>query len=512
MFSKALFKQSMKANGLLWAIITFATCFMLACVMIISGNGNIGKLSTGMSHAIVEDTLDATIEEQSITSYITVSTALQQFDTFYMQAKTAGQPDEICYATALTNLQSYVQTLITAQGYDADSAQAQEISQMIFVTLNPLTAEGSGQFDMVYLALGEEAPRYDLTHITTEQSSYIASYVSKNVSILLAGNMVSDANIQAILDSVQDYGITLDVYQNFTYEKEVDGQIQNVSKYTGQTGYEYIQYSAHSSIVTFQARLDFEVSQGVEQTTAIENITKDMTKTFLSTLPSDLASSLQEVGKLDIYSMIVGTIFFNIAGLLLPMIFMIMVTNNLIAGQVDRGSMAYILSTSIKRRQVVFTQALYLFTSLFAMFACTCVTSLISFMFVDSSTTILTYQHLLLLNLGAFIAMFAMSGISFFASCYFNLSKHSLAVGGGLNIFFLVATILGLFGSTAMPSIVRLDSLNFFNYVSIITLFDVTDILNNQLSFLWKLGILVVFGLVLYILGWKKFEKKDLPL
>ena len=42
MFSKALFKQSCKANGMMWAIIAFAECFMLACVMIISGRGGNG--------------------------------------------------------------------------------------------------------------------------------------------------------------------------------------------------------------------------------------------------------------------------------------------------------------------------------------------------------------------------------------------------------------------------------------------------------------------------------------
>ena len=30
MFSKALFKQSCKANGMMWAIITVVTCFILA--------------------------------------------------------------------------------------------------------------------------------------------------------------------------------------------------------------------------------------------------------------------------------------------------------------------------------------------------------------------------------------------------------------------------------------------------------------------------------------------------
>ena len=38
MFSKSLFKQSCKANGIMWTIITVAVCFMLCCVMLISNS------------------------------------------------------------------------------------------------------------------------------------------------------------------------------------------------------------------------------------------------------------------------------------------------------------------------------------------------------------------------------------------------------------------------------------------------------------------------------------------
>ena len=48
MFSKALFKQSCKANGTMWGIITFAVCFMLACVMLISGSGSIGEVKNSI--------------------------------------------------------------------------------------------------------------------------------------------------------------------------------------------------------------------------------------------------------------------------------------------------------------------------------------------------------------------------------------------------------------------------------------------------------------------------------
>ena len=79
-------------------------------------------------------------------------------------------------------------------------------------------------------------------------------------------------------------------------------------------------------------------------------------------------------------------------------------------------------------------------------------------------------------------------------------------------MFFLVATMLGLFGSQVLPSAVRLKSLNFFNYCSIITLFDELSILGGTTTFIWKLAILFVMGLVAYIVGGVKFERKDLPL
>lgn len=87
-----------------------------------------------------------------------------------------------------------------------------------------------------------------------------------------------------------------------------------------------------------------------------------------------------------------------------------------------------------------------------------------------------------------------------------------MALGGGLSMFFLVATMLGLFGSPIMPSIIRLSALNYFNYASIITLFDSISILDGTDVYLWKFGILIAIGLVCYIIGSLRFRKKDLPL
>ena len=54
MFSKALFRQSSKANGTMWTIITLAVCFMLACVMLISGSGSIGETKNAIEDTIIQ--------------------------------------------------------------------------------------------------------------------------------------------------------------------------------------------------------------------------------------------------------------------------------------------------------------------------------------------------------------------------------------------------------------------------------------------------------------------------
>lgn len=59
--------------------------------------------------------------------------------------------------------------------------------------------------------------------------------------------------------------------------------------------------------------------------------------------------------------------FYSIQGIILLLIYIIITANSLIVSQVDRGSMAYTLSTPIKRTTVVCTQITYLLTALFTM-------------------------------------------------------------------------------------------------------------------------------------------------
>ncbi len=107
----------------------------------------------------------------------------------------------------------------------------------------------------------------------------------------------------------------------------------------------------------------------------------------------------------------------------------------------------------------------------------------------------------ILLNFSCFILLFTFSAISFFSSCFFNLSKYSIALGAGLPLF---SQIMHMMANTD-------ESLAGFKYVSINTLFPARAIVRDQM-FLPQLLILIVLSLFLYSAGMYYFSKKDLPL
>lgn len=83
MFSKALFKQSCKANRTMWGIITFAVCFMLACVMLISGNGSIGEVKNSIQDTIITKEVDSQMQKRALSYYANADDGLREFDAVF---------------------------------------------------------------------------------------------------------------------------------------------------------------------------------------------------------------------------------------------------------------------------------------------------------------------------------------------------------------------------------------------------------------------------------------------
>lgn len=546
MFSKALFKQSCKANGVMWTIITFAVCFMLACVMLISGNGNIGETKNAIEDTIIQKEIDAAIEERAINYYSLSDSALTTFDKEYIaafdkaeylrtvaalmaggksesEAKTAAASKY--YGVAALKVNFAAEQKAVDLGYGDDKEKTRGIVGVSMFALNPeLIEEGSKKLYNAYLGKTEDIlDAYDVTslvvyamqdkgeeYITSiERRDYVSTRAEKAGANFLALNIVSEEAVDEMIKTLSSYGVDRAKYDSFGYN------------------YENVKKLARNTVITYSNRLEYELSElekkyaaggfasEEEYKAAVKKTNADLIKaisgSLLDSLPSEVSDALEDIGQADLYTLIVGSIFYKLAGLLLPIIYMIMASNNLISGQVDSGSMAYVLSTSIKRKTVAFTQAVYLVGSLFAMFLLTTATGCVCLAIVGTDIG-LTYGKLLLLNLGAFLVLFALSGLNFFTSCYFDRSKRSMAIGGGLSIFALVAAMLGLFGSPVIPKVVRLDSLNYFNYTTIISMFDVVSIMDGTTVFVWKFAILAALGLIDLIAGSLKFTKKDLPL
>ncbi|WP_078551320.1 ABC transporter permease subunit [Bacillus alkalicellulosilyticus] len=185
--------------------------------------------------------------------------------------------------------------------------------------------------------------------------------------------------------------------------------------------------------------------------------------------------------------------------LIFAMIYSIIIGNKLIAEQVDKGSMAFHLSNPITRTQYTFTCIIFFVSSLVVMFELIFVVGYGVAELVQPGE--LPVKKFFMLTLGSLVLNLAISSITFFASCLFNRSSYSLALGAGLTVFFFATTMLSGMN----------DSLEFLRNVSIITLYDSTAIIQSG-SYGGHLFILVGISLVLYIIGVVVFKRKDLPL
>ena len=240
---------------------------------------------------------------------------------------------------------------------------------------------------------------------------------------------------------------------------------------------------------------------------------------------------IQVMSQIDLNS-ILNELIYKIAGVLLPMIYVMICANKLIAAQVNDGSMAYVLSTPTNRKTVVRTQYLFLLLSIFVMYVVIFTAAYSSELI---SHAIQASKHpdnvspwnpytTPLFCFGSFLSIFALGGIAFGASSFFNKSSYSIAVGGGACIISFLCCILGLFGNEVFVAVgIGVKAMGFFNYLSIFTLVDNSSMsafskaaagydVAFDFNWIWELAILLLIGALFAYSGGRRFVKKDLPL
>ncbi len=241
-------------------------------------------------------------------------------------------------------------------------------------------------------------------------------------------------------------------------------------------------------------------------------------------------SRIQIMSQIDLNS-IINDLVYKIAGVLLPMIYVMITANALIVNQVNSGSMAYVLSTPTSRKRVIRTTYTYMLLALFAMYAVIIVSALSSEAIAgiirintQGGTRNMIPIRTILYCVASLLSMFALTGICYGSSAFFNKSQYSLMIGGGSCVISFLCCILGLFGSKVFVSVgIGVEAMNIFNYASIFTLIDTDSIsafsraisgqdVTISYDWIWKFGIMIVIGLLTFYIGARKFNKKDLPL
>lgn len=232
-----------------------------------------------------------------------------------------------------------------------------------------------------------------------------------------------------------------------------------------------------------------------------------------------MAIFLAQFAGMEMTQSLLLLIYYGMIGLILPTIYILISSNKLLAGQVDKGSMAYVLSTPKRRITVCATQMIFQVGTIIIMFAVTTVMHLIvnaispldlasaaAILKIDVAGT-LTAGQVVIMNLSSCAACLALSGLCYMFSGIFNLSKYSTGASGALCGVSILGSLFGMFGS-----MLNVDALAFFKYVSVYSFFDVESILTGGTTWIILLVVALVISIAAYAVGTWRFCKKDLPL
>jgi ABC-2 type transport system permease protein len=220
---------------------------------------------------------------------------------------------------------------------------------------------------------------------------------------------------------------------------------------------------------------------------------------MLSLFPKELIAAMGFTDAGGTLLSFIASYFYGFLILLLPMIYAVIIANRSIASHVDKGSMAYLLSTPNTRAKIASTQALYLLVSTTLLIGFVTLIGIIMCQFMYPGD--LDVKGFILLNFGVLLLYYALTGIGFFASCLFNDTKNSLAIGAGLPIAFLLFQMMSDIG----------EATEFLKYFSLFTLFDPAKITSGE-GYVTSFIALTVIAVVMYTTGAYAFQKRDLPL
>src|SRR5690554_4570801 len=147
MLSRALYKQSWKANGILWGMVSLVSCFVLVVIMLLIGGDGLGELTVSFSETAAKASITTQIEKSAMNYYRISSESIEYFDKAFldnyvleiMDNPTSEEKIEAAYLKTIDDFNLYLDQKIKEIDplLTIESNSYIELSTQALMVLNP---------------------------------------------------------------------------------------------------------------------------------------------------------------------------------------------------------------------------------------------------------------------------------------------------------------------------------------------------------------------------------------
>lgn len=205
------------------------------------------------------------------------------------------------------------------------------------------------------------------------------------------------------------------------------------------------------------------------------------------------------VGNYTDYQSFVSGYLYGMLLIVFGLIFTILLVNRLIFKYLDTGSFVYLLNSPNSRSKILLTQIITILSYL-SLFVLTIYLILAIGGTINFSSYV-DWLKLLYLNFSFLLLLVFIASLSVLAATLFE-GGISFSLMVGLNTVFFIFKLISNLG----------NNYKFFKYLTPYSLFDIDKIINYDIISVVQNISLLAISLVLFIITFKFFKKKDLSL
>ncbi|MGM8365616.1 ABC transporter permease subunit [Virgibacillus sp. W0181] len=202
------------------------------------------------------------------------------------------------------------------------------------------------------------------------------------------------------------------------------------------------------------------------------------------------------------YGQFISAEYYGLFYLLILGVFSVIIAVHLLARLVDRGSMAYLLSTRVSRVQIAVTQVIVMVSGLIIIHVLTFGGGFLAAEFLIDTESTIAFNEFFQINFVGFLLFFTIGGYSLLISSLLNDEKIAFALAGGLTFLF--------YGMDMMGKIVT--DIDWIRNFTVFSLYEPGKIASNSADVWMSSIILAAIGVLTCVVAVLIFRKRNLPL